>query len=95
MFLGTRFCHCQCRYCCALRIGPGPGPQFEIEIHFMPSTLENSVGMAETSLRNEEEDNNGDKREIGADAVWTLSTAKPGNGVEQLRYVCTNLRSTS
>jgi len=26
-----------------------------------------------------------DKREIGRDAVWTLSTAKPGNGVEQLR----------
>ena len=26
-----------------------------------------------------------DKREIGGDAVWTLSTAKPGNGVEQLR----------
>ena len=28
-----------------------------------------------------------DKREIGGDAVWTLSTAKPGNGVEQLRYI--------
>jgi len=26
-----------------------------------------------------------DKREIGGDAVWTLSTAKPGNGVEQIR----------
>jgi len=26
-----------------------------------------------------------DKREIGYEAVWTLSTAKPGNGVEQLR----------
>jgi anaphase-promoting complex subunit 10 len=26
-----------------------------------------------------------DKREIGNEAVWTLSTAKPGNGVEQLR----------
>ena len=26
-----------------------------------------------------------EKREIGGDAVWTLSTAKPGNGVEQLR----------
>lgn len=50
----------------------------------MPSTLENSV--AESSLRHEEEENNGDKREIGSDAVWTLSTAKPGNGVEQLRY---------
>ena len=24
-------------------------------------------------------------REIGGDAVWSLSTAKPGNGVEQLR----------
>ena len=24
-------------------------------------------------------------REIGKDAVWSLSTAKPGNGVEQLR----------
>jgi len=29
-----------------------------------------------------------DKREIGGDAVWTLSTAKPGNGVEQIRQVC-------
>eukprot|EP00287_Rhodomonas_sp_CCMP768_P008166 CAMPEP_0196737732 /NCGR_PEP_ID=MMETSP1091-20130531/15368_1 /TAXON_ID=302021 /ORGANISM="Rhodomonas sp., Strain CCMP768" /LENGTH=210 /DNA_ID=CAMNT_0042081623 /DNA_START=123 /DNA_END=755 /DNA_ORIENTATION=+ len=27
----------------------------------------------------------GEKREIGGEAVWTLSTAKPGNGVEQLR----------
>lgn len=26
-----------------------------------------------------------DKREIGNEAVWTLSTAKPGNGVDQLR----------
>jgi len=26
-----------------------------------------------------------DKREIGNEAVWSLSTAKPGNGVEQLR----------
>eukprot|EP00961_Rhodomonas_salina_P072781 977862-Rhodomonas_salina.1 len=26
----------------------------------------------------------GEKREIGGEAVWTLSTAKPGNGVEQL-----------
>jgi anaphase-promoting complex subunit 10 len=26
-----------------------------------------------------------DKREIGHEAVWTLSTAKPGNGIEQLR----------
>lgn len=26
-----------------------------------------------------------DKREIGSEAVWTLSSAKPGNGVEQLR----------
>jgi anaphase-promoting complex subunit 10 len=25
------------------------------------------------------------KREIGNEAVWTLSTAKQGNGVEQLR----------
>ena len=25
------------------------------------------------------------KRELGDDAVWSLSTAKPGNGVEQLR----------
>lgn len=24
-------------------------------------------------------------REVGIDAVWTLSTAKPGNGIEQLR----------
>mmetsp|Transcript_8278 Transcript_8278/g.9781 ORF Transcript_8278/g.9781 Transcript_8278/m.9781 type:complete len:185 (-) Transcript_8278:174-728(-) len=28
---------------------------------------------------------NSDKREIGNEAVWSLSTAKPGNGVEQLR----------
>ena len=26
-----------------------------------------------------------DKREIGSEAVWSLSSAKPGNGVEQLR----------
>ena len=26
-----------------------------------------------------------DMREIGHEAVWSLSTAKPGNGVEQLR----------
>ncbi|KDO28774.1 hypothetical protein SPRG_05703 [Saprolegnia parasitica CBS 223.65] len=26
-----------------------------------------------------------EKREIGDEAVWTLSTAKPGNGVHQLR----------
>mmetsp|Transcript_4027 Transcript_4027/g.5882 ORF Transcript_4027/g.5882 Transcript_4027/m.5882 type:complete len:184 (+) Transcript_4027:469-1020(+) len=26
-----------------------------------------------------------EKREIGDEAVWSLSTAKPGNGVEQLR----------
>lgn len=26
-----------------------------------------------------------DKREVGSEAVWTLSSAKPGNGVEQLR----------
>ena len=26
-----------------------------------------------------------DKRELGADAVFTISSAKPGNGVEQLR----------
>ena len=25
-------------------------------------------------------------REIGKEAVWSLSTAKPGNGVEQIRY---------
>jgi len=25
------------------------------------------------------------KREIGNEAVWTLSTAKPGNGIDQLR----------
>jgi anaphase-promoting complex subunit 10 len=26
-----------------------------------------------------------DKRELGNEAVWSISTAKPGNGVEQLR----------
>jgi anaphase-promoting complex subunit 10 len=30
----------------------------------------------------------GDKREIGDEAVWSLSTAKPGNGVHQLRDGC-------
>ena len=38
------------------------------------------------SMRAEDQDK--DKREIGGDAVWTLSTAKPGNGVEQLRWRC-------
>lgn len=28
---------------------------------------------------------NAEKREIGDEAVWTLSSAKAGNGVEQLR----------
>ncbi len=32
-----------------------------------------------------DDDDKGGRREIGGDAVWTLSTAKPGNGVEQLR----------
>jgi anaphase-promoting complex subunit 10 len=27
----------------------------------------------------------GTRREIGDEAVWSLSTAKPGNGVQQLR----------
>ena len=36
-------------------------------------------------------DDKGDKREIGNEAVWTLSTAKPGNGVEQLRSVAPKL----
>jgi hypothetical protein len=49
----------------------------------MPSTLESSV--AESTMKHGDEENTGDKREIGSDAVWTLSTAKPGNGVEQLR----------
>lgn len=30
-------------------------------------------------------ENNANKREIGDEAVWHLSTAKPGNGVVQLR----------
>ena len=42
------------------------------------------------SMRAEDQDK--DKREIGGDAVWTLSTAKPGNGVEQLRWRCCVLR---
>jgi anaphase-promoting complex subunit 10 len=25
------------------------------------------------------------RREVGDDAVWSLSSAKPGNGVDQLR----------
>lgn len=32
-----------------------------------------------------EELETGDCRELGVDAVFTLSSAKPGNGVEQLR----------
>ena len=27
----------------------------------------------------------GGRRELGSEAVWSLSTAKPGNGVEQIR----------
>ena len=50
----------------------------------MPSTLETSF--AESTSRPGDDEGSGDKREIGTDAVWTLSTAKPGNGVEQLRY---------
>jgi anaphase-promoting complex subunit 10 len=34
---------------------------------------------------NKEHKETGARREIGGDAVWTLSTAKPGNGIEQLR----------
>ncbi|KRX10263.1 Galactose-binding domain protein [Pseudocohnilembus persalinus] len=33
---------------------------------------------------------NNQRREIGDDAVWTLSSAKPGNGVDQLRDDNTN-----
>jgi anaphase-promoting complex subunit 10 len=33
---------------------------------------------------------NTEKREIGDEAVWTLSSAKAGNGVEQLRDENTN-----
>jgi len=29
--------------------------------------------------------NDSERREIGGEAAWTLSSAKPGNGVEQLR----------
>ena len=29
-----------------------------------------------------------DLREIGRDAVWTLSSAKTGNGVDQIRDDC-------
>ena len=28
------------------------------------------------------------KREVGSEAIWSLSSAKPGNGVEQLRDDC-------
>lgn len=31
------------------------------------------------------EEDSRDRREIGDEAVWTLSSAKPGNGVPQLR----------
>lgn len=34
--------------------------------------------------------NNQTRREIGSEAVWTLSSAKMGNGVEQLRDDNTN-----
>ena len=33
----------------------------------------------------DEDKEGGSLREVGNEAVWTLSTAKPGNGVEQLR----------
>lgn len=42
-----------------------------------------------------------DQREVGEQAVWSLSTAKPGNGVEQLRddntdtyWQCVSLRAS-
>jgi hypothetical protein len=39
--------------------------------------------MVEESL--EEKDNDGGKREIGKLAVWSVSSFKPGNGVDLLR----------
>ena len=38
-----------------------------------------------TSVFNTSKLKDTEKREIGDEAVWSLSTAKPGNGVNQLR----------
>lgn len=38
-----------------------------------------------TSSAITEEDEEVNRREIGDEAVWSLSSAKPGNGVDQLR----------
>ena len=40
---------------------------------------------SQTSRSEMERSESSEEREIGAMAVWSLSTAKPGNGVEQLR----------
>ena len=44
----------------------------------MAARTETRVGSAELAL-------DAKNREIGDEAVWSLSTAKPGNGVEQIR----------
>mmetsp|Transcript_39722 Transcript_39722/g.94129 ORF Transcript_39722/g.94129 Transcript_39722/m.94129 type:complete len:211 (-) Transcript_39722:89-721(-) len=49
-----------------------------------PADDASGTGAIDTSAKKDIEDA-GEKREIGGDAVWTLSTAKPGNGVEQIR----------
>ncbi|KAJ1478239.1 hypothetical protein T484DRAFT_1818287, partial [Baffinella frigidus] len=48
-----------------------------------PADDASGTGAIDTSAKKDIEDA-GEKREIGGDAVWTLSTAKPGNGVEQI-----------
>jgi len=40
------------------------------------------VKISDSLISNESE------KEVGLDAIWSLSTAKPGNGVEQLRDEC-------
>jgi hypothetical protein len=44
-----------------------------------------SASFHRLSKRRRMESKSSEEREIGAMAVWSLSTAKPGNGVEQLR----------
>lgn len=49
------------------------------------STVHLIISLLEGMLLNSTPDTQSGLRELGDEAVWTLSSAKPGNGVEQLR----------
>ncbi|KAG5439539.1 hypothetical protein PCANB_002114 [Pneumocystis canis] len=56
----------------------------DLEMHDAPNNENNNEINAELDLDSDIENKN-DKREIGNLAIWTVSSSKPGFGVEQLR----------